>query len=274
MKQIVYWRGRNVTDLPTNAYISVNSCGFTRHGCNEPGYAVIREEGRHDWLFLYVLSGCCRIEKCNRETILSGGHGVLFRPGEKQVYLHEEKQEILSFWLHIAGTGMEKIVAGLPLTDDYFSSPPTYEVSSLLSRLCRAYAAGQEKDGLLLTGLALEALYFLCRGEHTQIDDLRLIPAIMQMHESYSSSLSVAAYAALCQLSEGRFSHLFRDNVGMSPHAYLMKLRLEHASELLASTSLSIGQIACSVGYDDPLYFSRLFKKKTGVSPQAFRKVP
>jgi AraC-like DNA-binding protein len=60
--------------------------------------------------------------------------------------------------------------------------------------------------------------------------------------------------------------------MGMSPKEYIIKLRLDRSMELLQCTDLSVGEISDIVGYQDPLYFSKLFKRKLGVSPAAYRK--
>jgi len=60
--------------------------------------------------------------------------------------------------------------------------------------------------------------------------------------------------------------------VGYSPHAYLIKVRLERAKELLITTSFNVSEISFAVGYENPLYFSRMFKKYTGVSPANYKK--
>ncbi len=67
--------------------------------------------------------------------------------------------------------------------------------------------------------------------------------------------------------SKDYFRKLFKQETGVTPLEYLTTLRIEHAKGLLSSTSLTVRQIAAMVGYDDPYYFSRIFKKATGKSP-------
>ena len=74
-----------------------------------------------------------------------------------------------------------------------------------------------------------------------------------------------------CGLSEYHFIHLFREYTGFSPHAYVTRLRLDKAKDLMVSTTMNISEIAFAVGYANPLYFSRLFKRHTGLSPSRFR---
>jgi AraC-like DNA-binding protein len=66
--------------------------------------------------------------------------------------------------------------------------------------------------------------------------------------------------------------HLFKEVTGTSPYAYVLEQRLIRAAELLLSSDDPVSQISYLVGFSDPLHFSRLFKKKYGLSPEHFRK--
>lgn len=77
--------------------------------------------------------------------------------------------------------------------------------------------------------------------------------------------------AALCDLSPFHFCRAFRAATGLPPHQYQMALRMERARALLADTRLSIAEVGTAVGYDDPAYFSRLFRRQTGVTPSEWR---
>ena len=65
---------------------------------------------------------------------------------------------------------------------------------------------------------------------------------------------------------------LFKDITGTSPQEYLLDYRIRRACSLLKDTKLPVSDIARSVGYDDSLYFSRLFKQKKGRTPTQYRK--
>lgn len=67
--------------------------------------------------------------------------------------------------------------------------------------------------------------------------------------------------------SRDYFRKLFKQETGVTPLEYLTDLRIEHAKGLLSSSSLTVRQVAAMVGYNDPYYFSRIFKKATGKSP-------
>ena len=72
-------------------------------------------------------------------------------------------------------------------------------------------------------------------------------------------------------MSSSHFSTLFSQTTGVTFTKYLINLRMRKARELLFNTSMRSSEIAYAVGYNDPHYFSYLFKKNTGVTPSEFR---
>ena len=77
--------------------------------------------------------------------------------------------------------------------------------------------------------------------------------------------------AEMCYMCRDRFNHVFKDITGYSPNQYLIKIRIDRAKQLLSDENLSVKETAEIVGYTDINYFSRLFKKSTGVSPKGFK---
>lgn len=74
-----------------------------------------------------------------------------------------------------------------------------------------------------------------------------------------------------CCLSPQYMGRLFVEHCNMSPHEYLMRVKLNTSANLLVTSTLSVTQIAQRIGFDDPFYFSSCFKKKVGVSPTKYR---
>ena len=93
------------------------------------------------------------------------------------------------------------------------------------------------------------------------------------INEHLSEKLSLRDICTYLGYSESYFTRVFTKEVGCSPIAYLMRLKVERAQHLLINTSLKINQIAFMLGFDDPYYFSKFFSKITGSSPRDFRKM-
>ena len=69
-----------------------------------------------------------------------------------------------------------------------------------------------------------------------------------------------------------QFIRKFKKSMLMPPSRYIEKIRMDRSRELLADTDLTVNEISGIVGYNDPFYFSKVFKKNTGLNPMAFRK--
>jgi AraC-like DNA-binding protein len=92
------------------------------------------------------------------------------------------------------------------------------------------------------------------------------------MAENIEKKLSLKDLSSHFGYSESYFNRVFRKEVQFSPIDYFLHLKIERAAHLLLHTNLKINQISLKLGFDDPYYFSRLFKKIKGVSPKEYRK--
>lgn len=88
----------------------------------------------------------------------------------------------------------------------------------------------------------------------------------------YQQRLTIADVAQAFFLSEVYLSELFKKHTGKTVISFIKALRIRQAGRLLHATDLSIQEISEAVGYDDPSYFGRLFKKETGHSPEGYRR--
>jgi transcriptional regulator GlxA family with amidase domain len=91
------------------------------------------------------------------------------------------------------------------------------------------------------------------------------------MAHRIAQPLKVADMARHAGMSETNFTSNFRGQTGMSPGDCFIHLRLRQACLLLDTTALSVREIGFQVGYEDPYYFSRAFRKLMGVSPRQYR---
>ena len=95
--------------------------------------------------------------------------------------------------------------------------------------------------------------------------------AIQYIEGHYAEDVSTGELAAMVHLSEGHFCHLFKEVTGKSAKEYMLQLRISKAKKLIATSGLSITDICYTCGFSDPNYFARIFKKKMGCSPSAYK---
>ncbi|HXR03139.1 MAG TPA: AraC family transcriptional regulator [Verrucomicrobiae bacterium] len=102
-------------------------------------------------------------------------------------------------------------------------------------------------------------------------DARRIEQSIAHMREHLNQPLPVAKLAALVHVSPSYFFALFKRRTGSSPMDYFTHLRMQHACRLLDATSASVKEVAAVLGYDDPFYFSRVFKAVNRIPPSRYR---
>ncbi len=99
----------------------------------------------------------------------------------------------------------------------------------------------------------------------------RLDSVITYISEHYHEKITTARLAELCYVSEAHFCRFFKSSVGKTVTRYINEYRVEKAKVLLSNTGGTIAQIGAEVGFEDPNYFSRVFRAIAGMSPQEYR---
>jgi AraC-like DNA-binding protein len=95
--------------------------------------------------------------------------------------------------------------------------------------------------------------------------------AKMIMFENSHTGIKPEDIAGKICMSYSWFRHLFKKHTGLPPHQYIQELRIRKSQELLVLTTLTCQEIAYKIGYDNPLSFNIVFKKKVGIPPNKYR---
>jgi transcriptional regulator GlxA family with amidase domain len=99
----------------------------------------------------------------------------------------------------------------------------------------------------------------------------KIAQSIAYMRENVDRPLQAAALAAQAHVSVSHYFALFKQQTGCTPIDYFIQLRMQRACILLRDTSLSVKEVAAALGYEDPFYFSRVFKLVNSVAPSYYR---
>src|SRR5690606_40525044 len=125
----------------------------------------------------------------------------------------------------------------------------------------------------LISGITLQLLGILNNINRTVKTDndpvsVWVSQAVFMLQNQLGANVDMEELAAQFPISYSNFRKSFKRLTGKSPNQYHLDLRLEKAAALLENTTLAIKEIGYHIGFDSPFYFSRLFKKKYGVSPR------
>lgn len=128
----------------------------------------------------------------------------------------------------------------------------------------------------VISGITLEILGLVyALSTHKTLrrdeDELAVEKARFFFRENLEGALDIKQLMKELPMSYSKFRKMFKQATGESPNQYHLNLRLDKARELLSTTNLNITEIAYHLGFESVFYFSKLFKKKNGVSPKSYR---
>ena len=267
------------TDFKDNSTpLVVGSCGTYRLK-TRPKLPTYWQKGRRDYQILYVANGKTHFWFDDREEIVSAGHMVLYKPEEiqKYVYYLEDNPEV--FWIHFTGRDVKNILAyhGISLDEHVFYCGVLPDYKALFRKIIQELQLCRYGYEDYIASLFNDILLLVNRQQHEQKKTTgnvqeQIERAAAYFNENYNTKISIDDYAESLHISTNWFIHNFKQYAGMSPAQYILSLRMVNAQSLLERTTYNIKEISEIVGYENPLYFSRVFKKEIGKSPAQYRK--
>ncbi|SFS57845.1 AraC family transcriptional regulator [Paenibacillus sp. 453mf] len=158
----------------------------------------------------------------------------------------------------------------------YMSLTNLEYVSSLITAMMNEYKNKHPGYKTMLTSRLIELVVYLSRQYESSDTDtdshvMHLATAVSYIEDHYLEAITLEEIAEHSDISVRHLNRIFKSYYQTSPMAYLQRLRLERACQLLRLTRLPITQISFQSGFNDSNYFARQFKKAYGMSPKAFR---
>lgn len=259
----------------------VGSCG-TYHLYTRPKLPTYRPKGRVDFQLLYIASGIAHFYFDNDETdtVVPAGHMVLYRPKEPQRYVYYGNEQTEVYWVHFTGNSAKKILAGYGITNEMRVLPTgtSLDYARIFKQMIHELQRCQTHYPEILT-LLLRQLFILIHRqltrEHTRKNDYldaEMSLAMQFFNDNYNTEVNIEEYASARGMSVSWFIRSFKQYTHTTPMQYIVSRRITNAQMLLETTNYNITEIGQIVGYDNPLYFSRIFRKQKGMSPSDYRK--
>ncbi|MEX1119458.1 MAG: helix-turn-helix domain-containing protein [Terrimicrobiaceae bacterium] len=243
-------------------------------------HSVHRPQGAPEAILIFCHSGRGIYEAGGVSESLDSGEVLFLPPGTAHAYAADLIRPWSIYWVHFSGTMVPPLFAQLR-SGTYKVRPPDdalREIVGMFRKSLRILEQGQTLRSTLAVSHYLRAMIGCCfflghGGGSRQLKDSHDLSRVIRLMQDNPDRLfSLQEFARSMNLSPSRFSALFRARTGISPVQYHLRLRMQTACQLLDATSSSIKEIANHCGYPDPYYFSRLFKKITGLNPSEYRR--
>ncbi len=246
------------------------SCGYQYFLSKD--FSIRRPEGRPDYQLLYMYKGCGHFLLDGNWRTVGEGSLILYKPTDPQVYTYRAADHPEIYWIHFLGLESVSLLETYEIRDAFIGRHRTLKQIfeeiilelQLHKPMFHEIAMADFHKMLALINRFMQ-LQYKPRINSPLIDQL-----IAELGKRYMEEWDIRAMADYCHLSMDHFSHQFKKAAGLSPIQFLTQLRIEQAKELLLTESLSVSEVSQLVGYQDALYFSRVFKKATGTSPRMF----
>lgn len=267
----------NVEDLTVP--LRINNCGFYKIN-TLPVVETEREYGGNDYQLLYIASGKGYFYFDGEERCVTKGNMVLYRPKELQLYRYYAKDKPEIYWVHFTGFKVEEYLKryGLFKNENVFFSGTSSEYEWIYNQMIRELQLKRSNYEELLS-LHLRHIFLMInryiKDDNVQKNDMvnEIEKAAYYFNENYNKDIKIEQYAKEHLMSKNWFIHCFKSIMKVTPMQYILMLRISAAKGYLESSDKNITEISEAVGYDNPLYFSRLFRKFTGLSPTEYRKI-
>lgn len=224
---------------------------------------------RNDFYLLCACAGSLQVKTKAGNQVIGKDTFIIFEPDTYFEY-GMKNSFINYYWLHFTGFYAGELLKslGIPLNT---VCPAAFNdcIKKLFERCFDELIFSPKGMEASLCGLLINILTELVRaGSGISHEKLK---SVEYVNKNYDKNISVKQLAEMENLSASRYRTVFKKAMGMSPTEYITTMRINAAALYLQHDNMSVKETAYAVGYDDSLYFSKVFKKVTGKSPKNYR---
>ncbi len=259
--------------LKENAGLSVYNTGYERCDSSYGWGPALRDH----YLIHYISAGCGTYVHGDHSYDLHEGDLFLVTPGELIHYRADRDDPWEYCWVGFNGTDARRLVtmAGFSPDEPVLHSSTPEETKRLLMAIAEVSGSGAADDAQMV-GCLYHFLAHLIRlnGQNAVGNPHQeyVANALRFIQYNYANDIGISDIARYVGISRSQLYRAFLEDFGISPHTYLQRYRINEACSLLRNPNYSIAEVAGSVGFNDPLYFSRVFKTIKQCPPSAYQR--
>jgi len=237
---------------------------------------------RDHFLLHFITAGKGIYQVGDRTYPLREGQGFMIFPNEVTYYQADNETPWTYYWVGFNGILAETLLqrAGITPETPTFDCGADRSIQHCVTAMINLEPAAKARDIRLTAHLyefmsALIESNPLVAAAEKQVPHAEYAEKVVRFIEmNYANKITVAEIASSIGLNRSYLNAIFHKQMNTSIQDYLIRYRMQRACQLMRNDALSIGDIARSVGYDDPLHFSKMFKKYQGQSPSEYRQRP
>lgn len=217
--------------------------------------------------FLLIDKGSCRYEwKNGSADLTSGGLIYLALGSRKRIDVIEKPFSYynINFTVTDLSDGEQIIFRTDPLVITQAASKNIFDCCNTM------LSSTMSKNGVFKSIANLCEIFDTISKHYMENADSRILPAVKYIEDNYTDNIDISYLSSMCYLSQAHFFRLFKNEKGVSPIEYRNVLRINRAKSLLSDNEYSISEIADILGFQSIYYFSRFFKKYTGIRPSDY----
>jgi len=244
-----------------------------------PAHYIPRPTGSYDFILIFCTGGCGWVEIDGREQTVQANEGFLIPAHTPHTYGSDPDNPWENYWVHFQGNqsgDFAKLICKDKLPAVFQLANPQ-EIIAGLEHLYQHMSHVHTSAMLLAASGILQQLLcsiqLRCQSSTGKMGtaEENIDKTIEFMAGNLSHRFSLKDLARQAGMSPNHYGALFKERHQDSPLNYFNRLKIQKACELLTTTDLRIHEVGELLGFQDPYYFSRLFKKTMGLSPRAYR---
>lgn len=265
-----------VQNNPLLKHLHICSIGYYPRAKDHYTY---RKKGLHENFLFYCVDGHGWYEIDGQHFNVAANEFFILPQNVEHSYGSSGNDPWSIYWIHFGGDSLPELNR-VQVVQKHFK--PFYiknngDIIPLFTKIYKTLELGYSIDNLLFANMCLSEFItlFVYNSRHYEAasnDKIDCVDsAILYMQEHINDNISLNDLSKQYNYSVSRFSNLFKQKTGYAPIDYFVQMKMQKACQQLDFTNRSVKDIAFSMGFDDPYYFSKRFRTIIGMSPKKYR---